>query len=88
MPVTVDKSSNHLLAALPASEWQRWQPHLELIKLKLGQVLYESGGKMQHVYFPIDAIVSLLFVLENGASAGIAVVGNEGIVGVSLFMCG
>ena len=88
MPVTVDKSSNHLLAALPASEWQRWQPHLELIKLKLGQVLYESGGKMQHVYFPIDAIVSLLFVLENGASAEIAVVGNEGIVGVSLFMGG
>lgn len=85
---TVNKSSNHLLAALPQSEWQRWESQLELIDLKLGQVLYESGGKMQHVYFPADAIVSLLFVLENGASAEIAVVGNEGIVGVSLFMGG
>jgi CRP-like cAMP-binding protein len=88
MSVAVNKSSNHLLAALPENEWQRWQPELELIDLKLGQVLYESGGKMQHVYFPIDAIVSLLFVLENGSSAEIAVVGNEGIVGVSLFMGG
>jgi CRP-like cAMP-binding protein len=84
----VDKSSNHLLAALPMVEWQRWQPQLEIIDLKLGQVLYESGGKMEYVYFPIDVIVSLLFVLENGASAEIAVVGNEGIVGVSLFMGG
>lgn len=88
MHAAVAKSSNHLLAALPANEWQRWESQLELIDLKLGQVLYESGGKMQHVYFPIDAIVSLLFVLENGASAEIAVVGNEGIVGVSLFMGG
>jgi CRP-like cAMP-binding protein len=84
----VDKSSNHLLAALPATDWERWQPKLELIDLKLGQVLYESGGKMQYVYFPVDAIVSLLFVLENGSSAEIAVVGNEGIVGVSIFMGG
>jgi CRP-like cAMP-binding protein len=84
----VDKSSNHLLAALPMVEWQRWQPQLEIIDLKLGQVLYESGGKMEYVYFPIDVIVSLLFVLENGASAEIAVVGNEGIVGVSVFMGG
>lgn len=88
MLVGVDKLSNHLLAALPDKEWQRWQSQLERVDLKLGQVLYESGGKMQHVYFPIDAIVSLLFVLENGASAEIAVVGNEGIVGVSLFMGG
>jgi CRP-like cAMP-binding protein len=88
MRAAVIKSSNHLLAALPANDWQRWEPELELIDLKLGQVLYESGGKMQHVYFPVDAIVSLLFVLENGASAEIAVVGNEGIVGVSLFMGG
>lgn len=88
MALAVDKSSNHLLAALPQEEWQRWAPHLELIDLKLGQVLYESGGKMQHVYFPVDAIVSLLFVLENGSSAEIAVVGNEGIVGISLFMGG
>lgn len=84
----VNKSSNHLLAALPEHEWLRWEPHLELIDLKLGQVLHESGGTMRHVYFPVDAIVSLLFVLENGASAEIAVVGNEGIVGVSLFMGG
>jgi CRP-like cAMP-binding protein len=88
MFATVNKSSNHLLAALPQDEWDRWASQLELIDLKLGQVLYESGGKMQHVYFPINAIVSLLFVLENGASAEIAVVGNEGIVGVSLFMGG
>jgi CRP-like cAMP-binding protein len=84
----VDKSSNHLLAALPTAEWQRWQSQLELVDLRLGQVLYESGGKMSYVYFPIDAIVSLLTVLEDGDSAEIAVVGNEGIVGVSLFMGG
>ena len=84
----VDKSSNHLLAALPAMEWQRWQSQLELVDLRLGQVLYEAGGKMSYVYFPIDAIVSLLTVLEDGDSAEIAVVGNEGIVGVSLFMGG
>ena len=88
MALGIDKSSNHLLAALPEAEWQRWLPHMELVNLKLGQVLYESGGTMQYVYFPIDAIVSLLFVLENGSSAEIAVVGNEGIVGVSLFMGG
>jgi len=88
MAVGIDKLSNHLLAALPEAEWQRWLPHMELVSLKLGQVLYESGGTMQYVYFPIDTIVSLLFVLENGSSAEIAVVGNEGIVGVSLFMGG
>lgn len=84
----VDKSSNHLLAALPAMEWLRWQSQLELVDLRLGQVLYEAGGKMSYVYFPIDAVVSLLTVLEDGDSAEIAVVGNEGIVGVSLFMGG
>ncbi len=84
----VIKSSNQLLAALPNEEWQRWEPNLEMIDLQLGQVLYESGGKMTYAYFPIDAIISLLFVLENGASAEIAVVGNEGIIGVSLFMGG
>lgn len=88
MLMGIDKSSNHLLDALPTAEWGRWQSQLELIDLKLGQVLYESGGKMDYVYFPIDSIVSLLFVLENGASAEIAVVGNEGIVGISLFMGG
>lgn len=79
---------NQLLDALPEAEWQRWQPQLELVDLPLGLVLYESGGKMSHVYFPTNAIVSLLFVLENGASAEIAVVGHEGIVGISIFMGG
>lgn len=88
MAVAFDKMSNHLLAALPDPEWQRWQQHMSVMDLKLGQVLYESGSTMQHVYFPVDSIVSLLFVLENGASAEIAVVGNEGMVGISLFMGG
>ena len=79
---------NQLLAALPAEEWEKWQPELEAVELKLGDVLYESGSKMTHVYFPTTAIVSLLYVMENGASAEIAVVGHEGIVGVSLFMGG
>ena len=79
---------NHLLAALPEAEWQRWSAVLEPVELKLGQVLYEANGTMSHVYFPTTAIVSLLYVMENGASAEIAVVGNEGLVGVSLFMGG
>jgi CRP-like cAMP-binding protein len=79
---------NQLLAALPESEWLRWQSHLELINMPLGQVLYEPGATLSHVYFPTDSIVSLLYVMENGASAEIAVVGNEGIVGISLFMGG
>jgi CRP-like cAMP-binding protein len=83
-----DPTENHLLAALPEAEWQRWLPHLEHVEMPLGQVLYESGGTLSHVYFPTTAIVSLLYVMENGASAEIAVVGNEGIVGISLFMGG
>jgi CRP-like cAMP-binding protein len=79
---------NQLLDALPAAEWLRWQPQLELVDLPLGMVLYESGSTMGHVYFPTSAIVSLLYVLENGASAEIAVVGHEGIVGISIFMGG
>jgi len=79
---------NHLLAALPDAESQRWLPLLESIDLPLGQVLYESGTTLTHVYFPTTAIISLLYVMENGASAEIAVVGNEGIVGISLFMGG
>ena len=88
MPVSADPKRNHLLAALPAAEWKRWEPQLEAIDLPLGEVLYESGATLRHVYFPTTAIVSLLYVMENGASAEIAVVGNEGIVGVSLFMGG
>lgn len=81
-------AQNHLLAALPAAVQDRLFPHLEPVPLKLGQVLYESGDTLRHVYFPTDAIVSLLYVMENGASAEIAVVGNEGLIGVSLFMGG
>lgn len=80
--------SNHLLAALPEPEWQRWLPQLEAVELELGQVLYEAGHTLSHVYFPTTAIVSLLYVMENGSSAEIAVVGNDGIVGISLFMGG
>jgi CRP-like cAMP-binding protein len=83
-----DLKKNHLLAALPPAEWGRWSPLLERVDMPLGQVLYESGIALDYVYFPINAIVSLLYVMENGASAEIAVVGNEGIVGVSLFMGG
>ena len=79
---------NHLLAALPHAEAERWLPLLEPVDLQLGEVLYESGVTLSHVYFPTSAIISLLYVMENGASAEIAVVGNEGIVGISLFMGG
>ena len=79
---------NHLLAALPHAESQRWLLRLEPVDFSLGEVLYESGVRLGHVYFPTTAIVSLLYVMENGASAEIAVVGNEGIVGISLFMGG
>jgi len=86
--IFADHKKNRLLAALPEAEWQRWLPQLELVEMPLGEVLYESGGTLSHVYFPTTAIVSLLYVMENGASAEIAVVGNEGLVGVSLFMGG
>jgi CRP-like cAMP-binding protein len=79
---------NHLLAALPHAEFERMLPHLELVPMPLGEALYESGGRLQHVYFPTTSIVSLLYVMEDGASAEIAVVGNEGILGISLFMGG
>lgn len=84
----LDRKTNHLLAALPDAEWQRWLPQLESVDMPLGEVLYESGNTLSHVYFPTTSIVSLLYVMENGASAEIAVVGNEGIVGISLFMGG
>jgi CRP-like cAMP-binding protein len=79
---------NHLLAAFPQSLQERWRPQLELVEMQLGQVVNESGAMRSHVYFPTTAIVSLLYVLENGASAEIAVVGHEGIVGVPAFMGG
>ena len=88
MTIRTEPLSNHLLAALPEPDWLRWQAQLEAIELPLGQVLYESGAALDHVYFPTDAIVSLLYVMENGASAEIAMVGHEGLVGISLFMGG
>jgi CRP-like cAMP-binding protein len=88
MEIAPDQSSNQLLASLPAPEWQRIAPLLEAVDLPLGLVLYESGSKMAHVYFPVNAIISLLYVMEDGASAEIAVVGNEGLVGIALFMGG
>jgi CRP-like cAMP-binding protein len=83
-----DPKTNQLLAALPPGEWQRWQAQLEPVEMPLGNVLYEPGSTLSHVYFPTTSIVSLLYVMENGASAEIAVVGNDGIVGISLFMGG
>ena len=88
MALAVDPRQNRLLAALPKADWKRWLPHMELVDMSLGQVLYESGGTLSHVYFPTSSIVSLLYVMEDGASAEIAVVGFEGLVGVSLFMGG
>ncbi|HWR03589.1 MAG TPA: Crp/Fnr family transcriptional regulator [Humidesulfovibrio sp.] len=79
---------NHLLNALPAEVFDRLSPKLELVPMPLGLVLYESGDTMRHVYFPTDSIVSLLYVMENGSSAEISVVGNEGVIGVALFMGG
>src|SRR5213083_131583 len=81
-------SQNRLLAALPAADFARLQPHLELVSLPLGWAVYEAGGTQGYVYFPIDSIVSLLYVMEDGSSAEIAVSGNEGLVGISLFMGG
>lgn len=79
---------NHLLAALPAAEYERLAPHLELVSMPLAEVLYESGKTMRHVYFPTTSIVSLLYVMADGASAEIAIVGNDGILGIALFMGG
>ncbi len=88
MPSPHTPKQNHLLAALPAAEFARISQQLELVPMRLGQAIYESGGRLAHVYFPTTSIVSLLYVLEDGASAEIAVVGNEGILGISLFMGG
>src|ERR1700687_64635 len=79
---------NHLLDALPASDYERLASHLELVPMTLGEVLYESGVQLRYVYFPTTSILSLLYVMEDGASAEIAIVGNEGILGISLFMGG
>ncbi|WP_295396476.1 Crp/Fnr family transcriptional regulator [uncultured Thiodictyon sp.] len=84
--IPINPHDNHLLAALPTSVSERLFPHLEPVPLPLGEALHESGGQLDHVYFPTDSIVSLLYIMENGASAEIAVVGNEGIVGIALFL--
>src|SRR6202451_4177489 len=83
-----DPQQNHLLAAFSSTERERLFPHLELVPMPLGKVLYESGDVLRHVYFPTNCIVSLLYVLADGASAEISVVGNEGLIGIALFMGG
>jgi len=83
-----DARNNRLLAFLPEADRTRFAPHLEAVDLPLGKVLYESGSPVTHVYFPTTSIVSLLYMMEDGASAEIAVVGDEGIVGISIFMGG
>jgi CRP-like cAMP-binding protein len=87
-PPVHSTTQNHILAAFPTAEYERLAPHLELVPMPLGQVLCESGAQLNHVYFPTTAIISMLYVLEDGASAEIAVVGNEGILGISIFMGG
>lgn len=81
-------SQNHIFEALPVDELEQLRPNLELIPLSLGKILYESGCKLSHVYFPTTAIVSLLYITENGSSTEIAIVGNEGLIGLALFMGG
>ena len=88
MSALPDPRQNLLLDALLATDYNRLSPNLEFVKLPLGQVLYESGQQLKYVYFPTTSIISLLYVMENGASAEIAIVGNEGILGISLFMGG
>jgi CRP-like cAMP-binding protein len=88
MPHLKGPQQNHLLAVLPADVQERLFPHMEFVELPLGKVLYESGDTLRYVYFPTNSIVSLLYVMESGASAEISVVGNEGLIGVSLFMGG
>jgi CRP-like cAMP-binding protein len=88
MSTTPSPSQNQLLAALPTAEFEPLAAHLERVHLPLGEMLYEPGGQLQHAYFPTTAIVSLHYVMENGASSESAGVGNEGVVGISLFMGG
>jgi CRP-like cAMP-binding protein len=88
MNLTSKPTQNRLLAALPAAEFERLAAHLEPVVLPLGEMLYEPGAQLQHAYFPVSAIVSLHYVMESGASASVAAVGNEGVVGVSLYMGG
>lgn len=88
MDTKILRDSNDLFHSIPEAEWERLLPHIEPSILPLGKVLYEPGMKMTHVYFPSNAIISILYALENGSSAEIAVVGREGVVGISIFMGG
>ena len=88
MSASHDPQQNYLLAALSVAERERVYPHLQLVTMPLGKVLYESGDVLRHVYFPTNSIISLLYVLADGASAEISVVGNEGLIGIALFMGG
>jgi CRP-like cAMP-binding protein len=88
MPGSHDPQQNYLLETLSPAERARLYPHLQLVAMPLGKVLYESGDVLRHVYFPTDSIISLLYVLADGASADISVVGNEGLIGIALFMGG
>ena len=88
MPTPHSPNQNHLLGALPTANFERLAPHLKLVPMPLGEILYEPGGQLQHAYFPTTAIVSLHYVMESGASAETAGVGNEGVVGIALFMGG
>src|ERR1044071_2306765 len=85
---THDPTKNRILAALPREEYELILPHLGHVSFKLGEVVYESGGQMDYIYFPTAAIISLLYVMENGSSAEMGMAGNEGLVGVALFMGG
>ena len=85
---TDDALMNHLLAALPPDEFSRLKPNLEPVSLSLGEVIYESGEQLEHIYFPTTAIISLLYIMENGATAEIGMAGNDGLVGIALYMGG
>jgi CRP-like cAMP-binding protein len=85
---SVQRSSNHLLASLPDMAWDQWQPQLKMVPLQAGQVLVESGEKVSHVYFPVNSVVSLLYVTEDGSYSETAAIGNDGMVGISLFTGG
>ena len=88
MPGSAYPQQNHILEALPPADRERVFPHLKRVEMPLGMVLYESGDTLRHIYFPTDSIISLLYVLKDGASAEISVVGNDGAIGVALFMGG
>ncbi len=85
---SVQRNSNHLLACLPDMAWAQWQPQLKMVPLQAGQVLVESGEKVSHVYFPVNSVVSMLYITENGSFSETAAIGNDGMVGISLFMGG